>query len=357
MTTETLRAHEVGAPRWLSFFKRILIIVAAFAIFLLLVRSVANDPPQKGPKGSSLATVNGGVAALADLAIANNYPVSRRTTPLEEAAVFDRYPLDSESVLVALNVDLSDEAVGDLKQFVGNGGHLVASVDRPGSWTSLIVDAVELNDTFANIDEPDGSGDTTGNAAVNESAGFTAKRLRVTGTKSFRVRTENPSMIPTEVLASRDEQPIAVTVGLGDGQMTLVSDPSMLTNALLDKADNAAFALGVLGNGSRRIVFAEEPHGFGSSITPTGLPKNVRHFLWGLVAATLLLMLTRGKRNGPPERAHRELAPPRSLYLASMAASLDKLERRRTRKARGNSVASNPLPHPDSVTLDQPETR
>ncbi len=360
MSAETLRASEVSTPRWATLLKRVTIIAGVVVALLVVLRPLVNDPPQKGPDGSSFATVEGGVAALADLAATYNYPVSRRTTSLDQSATTDPYPLATNSVLVVLNAEVSNDAANDLALFVRRGGTLVASVDRPGGWTSLIADAVDLDDSFPKIDPNRQTGDTVGNASTSESSGLVAKQLRVIGTQSFHLKEdEGAQTIPVDAIAFREGLPIAVTVSIDAGQMTLVSDASMFTNAQLDKADNAAFALELLGSGLRPIVFAEEPHGFRSSLTPTGLPKNVRHFLWGLVAATVLLMITRGKRNGPPELAHRELAPPRSLYLTSMATSLDKLERgprERFRRAPSAPTAS-PIPHPDTVAPDQPETR
>ena len=364
MSAETLQPTEVAAPRWASGLKRLAVIVGAIVVLLGVLRPLVNDPPQKGERGSSFATVEGGVAALADLAARYNYPLLRRTTPLDQSAAFDRYPLAPDSVLVVLEAELSTDDAVDVGQFIRTGGHVVASVGPGVPWTSELVDvesteAFAISSTGVSVTATTTS-DTLGNASVSSET-YEAKDLRVDGTKALRVEQLAALGLESKVIAVRDGLPIAATISLGEGQITLVSDSSMFTNALLDKADNASFSLEVLGNGTRTIVFAEEPHGFGSSLSPTGLPSNVRGFLWGLVAATIVLMISRSKRNGPPEQAHRDLAPPRSLYLASMAASLDKVERGPRRFGRVSRSAQPLVPPsaspPETVTPDRSEIR
>jgi hypothetical protein len=194
----------------------------------------------------------------------------------------------------------------------------VTSIDSTTHWTS----------GFTGIDKTFVRQPTDGNladATVSMNTNPALTSLKVKGSTSFDLSlAPDLEAVP---LATRDDAVIAVSIPVGEGQLIALADSSMLTNDLLAEADNAAFALELLGNGSRPIVFAEEPHGFGASLTPTGLPSNVRWFLFGLLAATLLLMITKTKRNGPPELAHRELAPARSGYLLSLGATIDRANR------------------------------
>lgn len=325
-----------------SFFFRLLIILAIAAVFLLLARPFVNDPPQKGPNGSSFGTVEGGVAALADLAKSYDYPYVRRVTSLDDASRFGKYPLDPKSVLIVLDTTVSAEAAANIEDFVSNGGRLVASVDSTTHWTAPFS---KVSSGFTR--EPTGAKPTTARALVKTNPQVTT--LTVDGSSFFDATLfADLSTGNYEFIANRNSLPIAVQAPIGAGEVVLLADASMLTNGLLGETDNAAFALELLGNGTRPIVFAEEPHGFGASLTPTGLPANVRWFLAGLIAATLLLMITRSKRNGPAELAHRELPPARSTYLLSLVASID----RREKKSRLVPSRNKTMPTPDTATPD-----
>jgi hypothetical protein len=343
--SEVLAPSSVGVkPRWPGILKWIAIFGGLTVLLLTLIRPIVNDPPQKGPAGSSFGTVGLGVAALADLADRFDYPYVRRVTPLDQADTFDRYPLSRESVLVVLETSLSEGAAADVEAFLAGGGQLVTSIDSTTHWTS----------GFTGIDKTFVRQPTDGNladATVSMNTNPALASLKVKGSTSFDLsRAPGLNAVP---LATRNDAVIAVSIPVGEGQLIALADSSMLTNDLLAEADNAAFALELLGNGSRPIVFAEEPHGFGASLTPTGLPSNVRWFLFGLLAATLLLMITKTKRNGPPELAHRELAPARSGYLLSLGATIDRanrFDRDRDRDRDGKRTKTpNPPATPDTA--------
>jgi hypothetical protein len=328
-----------------SLFKRLLIILGILAVFLVLLRPFVNDPPQKGPEGSSFGTVGGGVAALADLAKSYNYPYARRLTSLDDASRFGKHPLDPKSVLVILDTTVSSDAAANIDAFVSSGGRLVASIDSTSHWTASIVGVAKAFTRETTDGKPTNAGAAL---ATNTSIGT----LTVAGGSGF-----DAALFPelpagkVSAVANRNDKPIAVQAPIGDGVVILLADASMLTNQLLGETDNAAFALELLGNGTRPIVFAEEPHGFGASLTPTGLPANVRWFLIGLIVAALLWMITRSKRNGPPELAHRELAPARSVYLLSLVASIDRSEKKSQR------MLSRNKPVPDLSPDLSPETK
>jgi hypothetical protein len=332
-----------------SFIKRLLIILGILAVFLVLLRPFVNDPPQKGPEGSSFGTVGGGVAALADLTKSYNYPYARKLTSLDDASGFGKHPLDPTAVLVILDTTVSSTAAANIDAFVSSGGRLVASIDSTSHWTSPIVDVAKAFTRETTDGKPTNAGAVL---STNTSIGT----LTVAGGSGFDA-TRFPELPTGKVsaVANRNDKPIAVQAPIGEGDVILLADASMLTNQLLGETDNAAFALELLGNGTRPIVFAEEPHGFGASLTPTGLPSNVRWFLIGLITATLLWMITRSKRNGPPELAHRELAPARSVYLLSLVASIDRNER----KSRRMPSRSKPAPELSSDLLPDlsPETK
>jgi hypothetical protein len=70
------------------------------------------------------------------------------------------------------------------------------------------------------------------------------------------------------------------------------------------------------------VIFAESVHGYGRATGLSALPTGWRVALAGLLVATLALMLARGRRLGPPERADREFPPSRREHVDAVAATL-----------------------------------
>jgi hypothetical protein len=345
VSSAALEASAAGPPpRWAGLAKGIAVLVGLLIIAPMLLRPIVDDPPQKGPDGSSFGTVGGGVAAVADLAQKFGYPYSRRLTPLDQAGQFDKHPLDPTATLVVLDTSISDDAAQDVAEFVRSGGQLVASIDSVSHWTSVMSDAAT---SFVRTPTDGKPVEAVASVATNPAL----TQLKVLGSTSF----DPVSTIDATQLASRNGLPIVLSVPVGDGSIVALADSSMLTNRLLGEADNAAFALELMGNGTRPIVFAEEPHGFGAALSPSGLPTNVRWFLFGLFVAAILLMITRSKRNGPPELAHRELAPARSTYLLSLASAIDRSNRGPGRN-QNKSASRNrsPITAPDPAPNQKP---
>jgi hypothetical protein len=115
---------------------------------------------------------------------------------------------------------------------------------------------------------------------------------------------------------------LATVASVGAGRVVAVADSSVLQNRRLARADNAAFALAVVGEAGRPVRFAELQHGYGR---PTGLgavPSRWRWALAGAVLAALAWMWSRGRRLGPPDLVERDVPPPRRAYVDAVAATL-----------------------------------
>jgi hypothetical protein len=108
----------------------------------------------------------------------------------------------------------------------------------------------------------------------------------------------------------------------------LLADPSPLQNRLLGRADNAAFGLSLAGAGHRPAAFLESYHGYGQSSGLRALPLEWKLLLAGLAAATLVWMVSRARRFGPPEKRTRDLPPPRSAYVDALAGILARTHKR-----------------------------
>jgi uncharacterized protein DUF4350 len=110
----------------------------------------------------------------------------------------------------------------------------------------------------------------------------------------------------------------------GSGNVVVVDDSSTLQNAHLAQGDNAAVALRAAGPAARRVVFFETYHGYGQASGLSAIPANWADALLVGALATLVFMIARIRRFGPPEAEARELAPPRAAYVDALAATLVK---------------------------------
>lgn len=319
------------AERRKSIARAVGIAVVAFVLFSSLVAPSFGKKQTIGPTGSSYTTTGTGVAALAELATSFKRRVIRYPHDLSELGTLAKHPIEANSSLVVLNADLDAAAAKGVEQFVRDGGSVIGTVRSPGDWMGQIAEVQSLVDSvvgtpvlvIASASVAQGQAVDAFTPAENALA-ENALSLRVLGGAHFSENVNVPN--GGVILARTEEGPIAVRVPVDLGNIVLLADSSMLSNDLLDQAGNAAFAISVLGPPEAPIVFAEQPHGFGSDLTPSGLPENVRWFLGGLVVATLVMMWSKSRRNGPPESPVRPVAPARSQYLLSMAAEIDRLE-------------------------------
>jgi hypothetical protein len=124
---------------------------------------------------------------------------------------------------------------------------------------------------------------------------------------------------PSDVLAAVTSVPSFG--GRPAGRLVVVADAGIFDNATLDRADNAAFSLQVVGSG-HTVYFAEGVHGFGQSSGLSAIPVSWRWAFGGLLLALLAGMWSVGRRFGPPEDESRQLAPLRGDYVDALGASL-----------------------------------
>jgi hypothetical protein len=96
-----------------------------------------------------------------------------------------------------------------------------------------------------------------------------------------------------------------------------------LTNASLDRLDNAALALNLAGPSTRTVVFDEYDHGYGRTGTGlSGLPIWWRTGLALALAAIIIWMISAARRFGPVQKTERSLIPARVDYADAMATAL-----------------------------------
>jgi hypothetical protein len=125
------------------------------------------------------------------------------------------------------------------------------------------------------------------------------------------------------VLAHAGGSALLTESRVGGGEILFIADASPLENTYLGLADNAAFALGLAGDG-RPVDFVEGVHGFGESRGFGAIPTPWKVALAVLAAAALTLAWSRSRRLGPPDRPQRTLPPPRAEYVRALAVSLER---------------------------------
>ncbi len=157
------------------------------------------------------------------------------------------------------------------------------------------------------------------------------------------------------LLADASGRAVAAVATVGEGRMVLLADVSVLSNGLLDRADNAAFALAAAGD-RREVVFHEYLHGYVDGGGLSTIPVGWRWALGLLGVAAVVWLVARGRRLGPPEQATRSLPPPRVQYVDALAATLARTRRpeaataplraaaRRMLAARAGLPAGAPIP-------------
>lgn len=108
----------------------------------------------------------------------------------------------------------------------------------------------------------------------------------------------------------------------GSGRIVALADATALDNAHIQRADNAALALALVGEPSREILVIESPAAFTAPTGLAALPLRWKWALGGLLAATLTWLVAVGRRLGPPEQRARDLAPARALHAEALGAIL-----------------------------------
>ena len=200
---------------------------------------------------------------------------------------------------------MTDADDAALLEFVGEGGRLVIGGsdpfylhrlrDRPPVWSAT------GRATYDEIDPRLG--------AVRE--------IRTAGRGSWS------SAGSSVVLARSGDAALVTDSRVGRGEILFLADASPLENAYLGLADNAAFALGLAGDG-RAVDFVEGVHGYGESRGPGAIPTPWKVALVVLAGAALALAWSRSRRFGPPDRPARVLPPARAEYVRALAVSLER---------------------------------
>ncbi|HEV8625665.1 MAG TPA: DUF4350 domain-containing protein [Acidimicrobiia bacterium] len=294
-----------------------------------------------GSPSSSYSYRPDGASAWAELLNRFGRPVERLRGDLVPAV------LDPAATVVVLDAPgLTDNETEALGGFVRQGGHLVAG----GAGADTLLEAV--------VDEPPLLAEE---GARNASPVGTPPAPEVEGVRTVRAGRLGSWEVAgglRPILAGDLGRVIAVAGDSGSGRVVALADPSPVQNGFLAVEDNAAFALGLVGDPDRRVLFAEGAHGYGESEGLAALPRRWRLVLAGLGLAAGIWLYARSRRFGPPEDEARPLPPPRWAYVDAVAGTLARTRRpqeaaepvrRRARELIARRAALPPDAGPDDL--------
>ena len=273
----------------------VLTLLIGLNVLAALVDAIAPSP--SGPASSSFATKPQGLAAWAELAERNGIRVRALRDPPSDATLNG-----GGTVAVMDAAGLSRDEAEALRKFAEGGGRVIAG-GEPHGWLATLLDDRSRLDW-----DDDGPESAKPAGAAPETAGVA------------RVKTAGAGRWDDDGVLAGDEGSLLIVRRAGSGRIALLADTSPLQNQLLDKADNAAFALALSGRGP--LTFVESVHGYGPQRGLAAIPGRFGWALIGLLLAALVFMVARGRRLGPPERERRELPPPRRAYVDALAATM-----------------------------------
>jgi hypothetical protein len=282
------------------------VIAIVFVLGVNLIGLLAGSlaPTPGGPTSSSYSTGGDGLAAWAELLAQEGHDVIASREPLADASFG---PNATVVILDPRGFDPGQRAA--VMRFVESGGRLVAGGSY-ASWTEGLVPGLEWS--------PGPAGEASVLAPTVETA--EVSEVATAGPGSFT------STGPALPLVGDEGATVAVLASIGRGNIVLISDPTFLQNAGLDRSDNAALALGIVGR-SRPVVFVESVHGYTGATGLGALPADWKWALAFAALAALVMIAARARRIGPPDELGRELPPPRAAYVDSVAGILGRTGR------------------------------
>jgi hypothetical protein len=282
---------------------RVALVFVSVVLALNAIAAIGNRiaPEPTGPPFSSYSTTADGTAALAELLERRGREVQRLRGDLTDAS------LDPDATVFVLGAGrLTSDEAAVLREFAERGGRLVAGGPNP-HWLDPIPG-----------DLPDWS--SGGSGALRPLVPAPEVRgVRSVSAAGFGTWESGSPALP---LLGGDTGPVLLAERLGEGRALLMADVSPIQNAALDEGDNAALALGLAGEASRKVIFVEGVHGFGESRGLAALPDDWKWALAGLGLAGLMGVWAMGRRFGPPEDERRPLPPPRRRFVDAQALTL-----------------------------------
>jgi len=261
---------------------------------------------RRGPRGSSFARGPEGLSDYAAALRAGGREVIQRRRALDVDT-----SLDPADVVVVLDAPrLAPEEGLALRRFVSAGGRAVVGGEDPARWLPLLLDDAPRW-------TPGGQVACHSVLAVPEARGVTDVVLSGAG------RWADPgATLPFLSCRGAVSATVASPAGAAArGRVVLLADSGPLQNRYLTARDDRALGLAVVGD-RRRVVFAEQVHGFGSPAGVAALPRRLRTALLLALLAGLLALAARASRPRSSAADPPAGAPPRLAFAEATARRL-----------------------------------
>ncbi|MDA8393177.1 MAG: hypothetical protein M0Z87_10390 [Actinomycetota bacterium] len=279
--------------------------VVAASVLVAVLAVAATASGASAGAGSSLSTAPEGMAAYAALLAHYRHRVGvLRAEPSRQAA-------RGSTLVVADPSGFGRTTVAAVASFVRGGGTLV--VTGP-TGEALLVGL--LGKRGAPIWQPGGAG-----------TAFPARGQRLLPGSIAEVAAGNGgtwrpgSGTGAPVLVERTGTgTLMMSAKAGSGRVIALSDPSVLDNSMLARADNAALGLALAGPAKSKVLFDEAVHGYGTGFS--ALPPRWRLATELGVVAALLWMWSKARRLGPAREVRPPLDPPRSRQVEALSLAL-----------------------------------
>ena len=274
--------------------------IAALAVLVVAIGFLATDRSTgDGAPGSTFNADADGSSAFRELLIRLDVPVDRLRVPVREQAP------PPGSTLVVLDVPAFPDGEAEaILEFAAAGGRVVAA----GAGTVSL--SVGLERSGLRLDAP-------ATVLFPHPALEGIDRVAVAG---MPVWSSTGESVP---LLGGDPGAVLSWSRVGAGELFLLTSATPFSNDNLDEDDNARLAVGLSGRAGP-VLFAEYIHGFTRPDGLGAIPTNWRWALGLAGVAGVVWILAHARRLGPPEPQERRLAPPRSLYVDSLASLLQR---------------------------------
>ena len=293
-------------PPWARWVTGILVAVVLLNVALTALRETFAGPD--GRPSSAYATAPEGIAAFAELLARRGFEV----VPLR-GVLTENLP-DGGTLVVLDPESITDDEVEALRSWVSDGGRLVIG-GRSELWADGLLDStIEWSPASVLVAEP--------LAEVPETVA-----IDTVGGEGFGTWEDPGDALPVLGIEDSPARTLAAVTTIGTGRVVLLADTSVLHNRYLADADNAVFALNIVGPQGTTVHFAEGVHGYGTATGLAAIPTRWKLALAGLVLAALVWMVAVGRRLGPPEAEGRDLPPPRKAYVDALTTTLARTKR------------------------------
>lgn len=293
--TEWWERLSARARRW------VVAVVAILGVLVIIGGLNSFGASPSGPSLSSYATTDSGLAAYASLLDATGHPIDRLREPLDEAA------LPTTSTLITLGQVPSGGEQRALRAFLDGGGRLITGGPE----------AERFLRTFANGLSWGGGAEERARVVA---APTVVSNVRTLVGEGFGAWRDAPGV----ALARSGERVAVFELAVGKGSIVAIADPSILTNAFLDRADNAGFGVAIADDPARPVSFAENGHGFGAASGLSAIPARWKTALWFAGFAGLVGAIAAGKRFGPIDAEPEAPAPERVQFVSAVASTLSR---------------------------------